>query len=266
MKPQELIIKTENHVGTLILNRPEKRNSLSQNLLLSIHMALQKWAEEGDVWAVIITGSEDKAFSSGYDILSIPTDNTPEIQKFLKNTSPLELALNSIKTFPFPVIAMMNGYAFGAGLNLAICCDIRVAINTIKVCMPPAKLGLVYHPEGLKQFVEVLGVSKTKEIFYTARKYDAKQAKEMGIVDYLLPEEKLADFTNSLVKDIVSNAPLSIKGTKRILNMISSVDKILTSEQKKEAEKIILESINSEDLKEGQTAFIEKRYPYFKCK
>ncbi|KPA16993.1 enoyl-CoA hydratase [Candidatus Magnetomorum sp. HK-1] len=264
METQELLSKTDSHVGTLILNRPEKRNALSQTLLLNIHMTLRKWAESGDIWAVIITGSGDRAFSSGYDILSISTEIQPEIKELLKKKNPLELALEAIKTYPFPVIAMMNGYTFGAGLNLAMCCDIRIAIDTIKIGMPPAKLGLVYHPEGLKQFIEVLGMSKTKEIFFTARTYSGVQAKEMGIVDYLKPFDKLSDFTYALAKDIVSNAPLSLKGMKQIFNMLSAVDKTLTREQETEAKKIIVDAFNSEDIKEGQIAFIEKRSPCFK--
>jgi len=260
----EIITQLENHVGTLILNRPEKRNALSQSLLIDIHMTLQKWEKSSDVWTVIIKGAGDRAFSSGYDIVSIPTNIPPDIQESLKNSNPLELALNSVKQYPFPVIAMMNGYTFGAGLNLAICCDIRIAIDTIKIGMPPAKLGLVYHPEGLKQFIEVIGVSKTKELFFTARTYTALQAKEMGVVDYLIPEKDLSDFTYNMASDITSNAPLSICGSKKIFNMLTQTSFQMTASDIKEAERLIVEAFNSDDLKEGQKAFLEKRKPCFK--
>jgi enoyl-CoA hydratase/carnithine racemase len=259
----EIISQLDNHVGTMIINRPEKRNALSQSLLIDIHMTLKKWEERGEVWTVIIKGAGDRAFSSGYDIGSIPTSIPPEIQESLKNSNALELALNSIKQYPYPVIAMMNGYAFGAGLNLAVCCDIRIAVDTIKIGMPPAKLGLVYHPEGLKQFIDVLGISKTKEIFFTARTYTSMQAKEMGIVDYLIPEKDLSDFTYAMAGDITSNAPLSICGTKKIINMLTHSSFQLTARDSIKAERLIVDAFNSNDLKEGQMAFLQKRKPCF---
>jgi len=260
----EIITQVENHVGTLTLNRPEKRNALSQSLLIDIYMTLKEWKKSGDVWTVIIQGAGDRAFSSGYDIVSIPTSIPPDIKESLKNSNPLQLALNSVKQYPFPVIAMMNGYAFGAGLNLAICCDIRIAIDTIKIGMPPAKLGLVYHPEGLKQFMEVIGISKTKELFFTAWTYNALQAKDMGIVDYLISEKNLSDFTYRMANDITSNAPLSICGSKKIFNMLTQTNFQMTEPDTREAERLIVESFNSDDLKEGQLAFLEKRKPCFK--
>jgi len=260
----EIISQLDNHVGTLILNRPEKRNALSQSLLIDIHVTLKEWEERGDVWTVIIKGAGDRAFSSGYDIVSIPTNIPPEIQESLKNSNPLELALNSVKQYPYPVIAMINGYAFGAGLNLAICCDMRIAVDTIKIGMPPAKLGLVYYPEGLKHFIEVLGISKTKEIFFTARTYKSIQAKEMGIVDYLIPEKDLSHFTYAMADDIVSNAPLSICGTKKIFNMLTRSNFQMSATDMIEAERLIVDAFNSDDLKEGQMAFLEKRKPCFK--
>jgi enoyl-CoA hydratase/carnithine racemase len=259
-----LITKVENHVGTLILNRPEKRNALSQSLLIDIHMTLKEWEEKGDIWTVVIKGAGDRAFSSGYDIVSIPTNIPPEVQEKLKESNPLELALNSVKQYPYPVIAMINGYVFGAGLNLAICCDIRIAMDTIKTGMPPAKLGLVYHPEGLKQFIEVIGISKTKELFFTARTYSAKQAINMGLVDYLIPEKELTSFTYEMAEDISLNAPLSICGTKKIFNMLMRNNFQMTESDTKEAERLIVDAFNSDDLKEGQTAFFEKRKPCFK--
>jgi len=260
----EIITQVENHVGTLILNRPKKRNALSQSLLIDLHMALKKWEDSGDVWTVVIKGAGDSAFSSGYDIVSIPTSIPSEIQEMLKESNPLELALNSVKQYPYPVIAMMNGYTFGAGLNLAMCCDIRIAMDTIKTGMPPAKLGLVYHPEGLKQFIEVIGISKTKELFFTARTYSAAQAKEMGLVDYLIPEKELSAFTYEMARDITLNAPLSICGTKKIFNMLMRNHFYMTESDTKEAERLIVNAFNSDDLKEGQTAFLEKRKPCFK--
>jgi enoyl-CoA hydratase len=128
--------------------------------------------------------------------------------------------------------------------------------------MPPAKLGLVYHPEGIRQFIEVVGMARTREIFFTGRTYKGKDALEMGLVDRLVPDFELASVAYGIAEDIASNAPLSLKGTKRILGMFRQRMR-LVEDQMKEAEALINEAFNSNDLKEGQIAFFEKRKPRF---
>ncbi len=263
MEKELLIKEIQGNVGTIIFNRPESKNSFSPELLINLHLLLKEWAEDDSIRTVVFTGTGDRAFSSGYDILSIPTNLTPEMAEIMKKENPLKLALSSVKNYPYPTIAMMNGYALGAGLNLALCCDLRVAADDISVSMPPAKLGLIYHPEGFKQFVEIIGMARTKELFFTARKYRGREIKEMGIVEYMVPRAELSSTTYMLANEIAGNAPLSLKGSKRILSMLSRAIEFRESDLK-EAEAIIEEGFNSEDLKEGQTAFIEKRKPRFK--
>ena len=147
-------------------------------------------------------------------------------------------------------------------MNTLMCCDIRIAADDIKAGMPPAKLGLVYHPEGLRQFIHVLGMARTREVFFAAKNYQGQELLDMGLVDHLVPRSKLKETTYRMAEEIAGNAPLSVKGSKRILNMLED-SLALTEEQLAEAEKIIGQAFNSHDLKEGQTAFIEKRKPKF---
>ena len=262
MKNDVLLKEIDGKVGTLKLNRPERRNSLSPELLVNLHLTLKRWAEADVVRAIVITGNSEKAFSSGYDITAIPTELSPEAAELLKKENPLELALSSVKNFPYPVIAMINGYCFGAGLNLAMCCDIRIGADHIKVGMPPVKLGLVYHPEGLSQFIEVIGMAKTREIFFTGQTYVGSEIKEMGLVDHLVPANQLSETVYTMAEKISNNAPLSLKGTKQILNMIGKYS-LIRPEFLNEAEALIAKAFNSYDLKEGQMAFLEKRNPVF---
>jgi enoyl-CoA hydratase/carnithine racemase len=263
MEAQEVLGREiTGHVGTLTFNRPQKRNALSAELLVKLHVTLKEWAAEDRIRAVVITGGNGKIFSSGYDIMAIPTQDTPELMEIVKQQNPVELALRSVKEFPYPTIAMLNGDAFGAGLNLCMCCDIRIAADDIKVAMPPAKLGVVYHPEGLKQFIEVLGMASTREMFLTARTYQGAELLEKGLVDHLLPRAELAATTYRLADEIASRAPLSLKGTKRILNMLGA-SLVLTEEGLQEAERLVTEALNSRDLAEARAAFIEKRKPSF---
>jgi len=259
---QILLKEIKGNVGTLTLNRPERRNAISLELLVQIDRTLKDWADQDTVRAIVITGGEGKAFSSGYEIKSIPTEITEENKELFKASNPVEKVLHALKNFPYPTIAMLNGHAFGAGLNTCICCDIRIAADDVKAGMPPAKLGLVYHPEGLKQFIEVLGMARTREVFFAGRTYEGRQLLDMGLVDHLVPRSELAETTYRLAEEIASNAPLSLKGSKRILNMWGE-SLTLSQENLEEAEGLIVESFNSQDLKEGQTAFLEKRRPRF---
>lgn len=263
MESNVLIKQRKGNIATLTFNRPERKNALSPELLVNLHLTLQEWEKEDTIRAVVITGNGDQSFSSGFDILSIPTEVPPEMAEIMKKENPVELALNTVKNYPYPTIAMMNGYAFGAALNLAICCDIRIGVDDIRIGMPPSKLGIVYHPEGIKQFVEVLGMAGTREIFFTGRTYKGVEAKEMGFVDHLVPRSDLAAVVYGYAEEIAENAPLSLKGSKKIINMLGQSTSFKDSDLIK-AEEMILEAFNSQDLKEGQTAFLEKRKPVFK--
>ncbi|MBW2622318.1 MAG: enoyl-CoA hydratase/isomerase family protein, partial [Deltaproteobacteria bacterium] len=156
-----LIIERKEKISTFIINRPDKRNSLTPEILMLLHEALEEYAKGDDVRAVIIRGIGDVAFSSGYDIRAIPTKDNPDIEDRMRGQNPLELALESIVNFPYPVIAMLNGYTFGAGCELAISCDIRVGADNIRMGMPPVKLGLIYSVNGLMRFVRTVGWART---------------------------------------------------------------------------------------------------------
>lgn len=252
----------ESHIGTITLNRPERRNALSPEMLLTMHATLRDWAGTDEVRCVVVTGGKGKVFSSGYDVASIPTEMTPELSELMRTSNPLELALSSVANYPYPVIAMINGYAYGAGLNLAMCCDIRVAADDIKVGMPPARLGLVYHPDGLRQFIDVVGMARAREIFFTGRTYQGRDVLDMGLVNRLVHRDELEASTYAMASEIAENAPLSLKGMKEIMSMFSA-HTWLTKEQMKHAQDLIGEAFNSDDLKEGQAAFFEKRKPRF---
>lgn len=258
-----LIADVKGNIGTLTINRPERRNALSPDLLIKLHLTLGEWAKQGAIRVVIITGGAGKAFSSGFDIASIPAGLTPEMEELMKTANPLELALTTVKNFPYPTIAMMNGYAFGAGCNLTVCCDIRIAVDDVSVGMPPAKLGLVYHPEGLRQFIEVVGMARAREIFFSGRTYRGAAVLAMGLVNYLVPRTELEEKTWALAEEIAVNAPLSLRGMKRIFNMLGE-SAVLGINAAAEADQFIAEAFRSEDLREGQTAFFEKRTPVFK--
>ncbi len=263
--PDQLLTEESGNILTLTLNRPKKRNALTPEMLVRVYEELRFQVSKDRVRVVILRGAGDRAFSSGYDISAIPTGVSPEVERLLQNKSPFELAVESIVNFPYPVIAMLNGFAFGGACDLAVACDLRIAADHVQMGMVPARLGMVYFPEGLQRFVRTIGLSRTKEMFFTARSYKTNRLKEMGLVDHVVPQDELASVTHTLAKEIADNAPLSLRGSKRILNLISASGRLDESQQA-EANKLVQTSLESADLKEGQAAFLEKRKPVFRGK
>ncbi|MBW1815273.1 MAG: enoyl-CoA hydratase/isomerase family protein, partial [Deltaproteobacteria bacterium] len=234
------------------------------DLVYEIYETFQKLADEDEMRTVIIRGHGDKSFCAGFDIASLPTKINPDIQDAFLKESPFELAMKSIINYPYPVIAMLNGSVYGGGCELAISCDIRIGADDIRIGMTPAKIGVVYSWKGLRRFLNVIGLRSTKEMFFTAKTYSGHRLFDMGLVDYLVPRSELESFTNSMAQEIAQNAPLSLKGNKRILNLLLQSE--FSESDKKEAEDLSMLSFASEDLKEGQSAFLEKRKPVFKGK
>jgi enoyl-CoA hydratase/carnithine racemase len=265
LKKHLLLIQIKNNICTLTLNRPEKKNSISIELVELLGSALTELATDDGVRAVILRGAGDKAFCSGFDIGSLPTQSIGDADQRLKSLDQVETLLQRLVNFPYPVIAMLNGFAFGLGCELAMCCDIRIGAADIRMGMPPAKLGLVYPWAGLQRFIQRIGLQSTKEMFFTGRTYSGPRIKELGLVDYLVAGDALEEFTCSMAEEIAGNAPLAIKGIKKIINYLMQY-KQLDETKSNEAIAIFRAALTSEDMQEGQSAFLEKRKPRFKGK
>jgi len=265
VQEEPLSITRKNNVATLILNRPEKMNSLSLELVNILLETLEDLAADDNVRALVIRGSGDNAFCSGFDIRSLPTQYSENVKDKLKALNPVEILFKAVINFPWPVIAMINGVAFGAGCELAICCDIRIGVAEARMGMPPAKLGIVYPWKGLQRFIQTMGLKTTREMFFTGRTYQGQRLQELGLLDYLVSTDELESFTVQMAEEIAGNAPLAVRGTKRVLNLLLQSD-ALDESSITEADSITETAFLSEDLKEGQLAFIEKRKPVFKGK
>ena len=160
----------------------------------------------------------EDSFCAGYDIHAIPSRDEAGEQVLL-SANPFDDMIKAVETVKFPVIAMLNGIAFGGGLELACAGDIRIASDRAVFGMTPAKLGIIYRPAGLMRFVNIIGVQFTKELFFTARLVSAVRAAEIGLVNRIVPPEELEQVVYETAKEISENAPLSIQGTKRLLRM-----------------------------------------------
>jgi len=257
-----LLLETRDRLGIITFNRPRQRNALTPDMLVALVKALDIWATEDSVRTVLITGSGDKAFSSGFDITAIPTEEDPHLQQKLAENDPLAQALLAVKAFPYPTIAMLNGQCFGGALNLALCCDLRIGVDDLVIAMPPARLGVVYPADGVAQFVSVMGQAKTRELFFTGRAYNATDARDMGLLHRVVPRDDLERETLRLVSEITANAPLALKGLKRTLNLLEAKG-LLNEPEQDEVRQLAAQAIQSEDAREAKQAFIEKRAPVF---
>jgi enoyl-CoA hydratase/carnithine racemase len=257
-EPEPLIIEQQGRVCTFVINRPDKLNSLNPGIMLRLGDTLKAFEEEDEVRAVVIRGSGTRAFSSGYDvgrIGAVPQEAGPR-------GNPLEYGLDTITEYPYPIIAMVFGYALGAGCHLAAICDLCIAADTALFGMPPTKLGLVYFLEGYQLFVNRFGVSYAKELFLTARQFPAQRAKEMRLVHQVVPEAELESTVYQLAEELAEeNAPLSLKGSKFIINKLAQGP--LSAEDEQECRRWMARAFMSEDRKEASAAFKEKRRPRF---
>jgi enoyl-CoA hydratase/carnithine racemase len=255
---EPLIVQRQGRVYTFIINRPDKLNSVTPEVMFRLAEALSALKDD-EVRAVVLRGAGTGAFSAGFDIGRIgglPQEAGPP-------GNPLEHGLEAIAACPYPVIAMVYGYALGGGCHLAAACDLCLAADTAVFGMTPAKLGLVYPIEGFQFFVSRLGAAYAKELFLTARQITAQRAKEMGLVHQVVPEAELEPTVYALAHELAEeNAPLAMKGSKLIINRL--IQAPLTEAEEREFRAWMARAFASEDAKEARAAFREKRKPQFR--
>jgi enoyl-CoA hydratase/carnithine racemase len=244
-------------VRRLTISNPSKRNALDHAILDGIAAAVREAEDDGAVRALLLTGAHGM-FSSGYDIGDIPADVfAQEAEKLVAH--PFTSAIEALDATDLPVVAALPGHTIGGGLELALACDLRVAADGILLGMPPAKLGLVYSHTGLRRFLQVIGAPRTRELFLTARNIDARTALQWGLVNDVVGAADLADAALDLAEDLAANAPLSVRGNKRIIRELLASDGQLEDEVERELVELREASFQSEDLREGVRAFGQKR-------
>jgi enoyl-CoA hydratase len=244
-------------VWTLSIDRPARRNALSPALCDELRSALADAAADAAARVVVLRGAGTEAFCAGFDIGALRPGDAGAVQR--GNTALYE-ALDAIVACPLPVIASIAGFAIGAGLELAACCDLRVAAHSAYVLMPPAKVGIVYRWEGLTRIVGTVGATHAAELFLVGRRISAERAREMGLLNWVVGAETLETFTAELAAEVAGNAPLSVGGAKA---MLSRVRHAATAIAHDDLNALVRQARASEDFREGQRAFLEKRPPRF---
>lgn len=264
MTANHLIVETRKQVAVIIINRPQKMNALTDELILDLKRQFGLLEADPAIRAVIVQGAGDRAFCSGYDLNALAANSEQTDAPHDHVEHPLEPVAKAIAEYPFPVIAMLNGDAFGAGCELAVCCDIRVAADNIRMGVPPAKIGVVYPWTGLQRFIQAVGWNHTREMFFSGDVVKGPRLSVTGLVNHLVDRRELETFTVALADRIAANAPLALKGIKKTLNLLAGNTMTLSPVDIDEVNAAVLQALNSQDLIEGQSAIREKRKPVFK--
>jgi enoyl-CoA hydratase/carnithine racemase len=254
-----LVDRPTEHVARLTIANPAKRNALDHPILDAIAATLADLASAGDTRCVIVTGSHGM-FSAGYEIGEI-TDGSFQEEAERLVAHPFTEAIEALESHPYPTLAALPGHTIGGGLELALACDLRVAAHGIKLGMPPAKLGLVYSHTGLRRFLDAIGAARTRELFLLGSHIDAATALQWGLVNRVTPAAELEAVTLALAAELSANAPLSQIGNKRVIAALLRAEGKLPDDVEAELIDLRRTSFDSHDLREGMSAFAEKRPP-----
>ena len=255
----KMLAEVNDGIGWITFNAPEKRNAMSLDMWQGLGEILGKLQEEKSLRVLILKGAGDAAFVSGADISEFEDKRSSQRDRDAYEAA-FDDALDKLANFATPVVAMIRGYCIGGGLAIALNTDIRIATEHSKFGIPAAKLGLGYGFEAVKTLESIVGPSHAKDILFTARFLEAKEALSIGLVNFMVGSELLEQTVNEYANKIVTNAPLTIRAVKKT---VGEVVKDPGQKNPAHIERIVNDCFLSADYQEGRRAFMEKRKPKF---
>ncbi len=255
---EQVLLRKESGLYILTLNRPEAANSLNSSLVSELLSLLGDIKHDREAKVMILTGAGSRAFCAGADLKERKEMAEWEVPKAVEAIGGV---MNAVADLPQPVIAAMNGGAFGGGLELALACDFRIAADTAKMGLTETALGIIPGAGGTQRLPRIIGVTAAKELIYTAKKITAEEAVRIGLVSKAVEAQNVIREARILAQEIMENAPIALAQAKRAIDTGMETD--LHSG-------IIIESlcyaktIQTKDRLEGLKAFTEKRKPVYR--
>ena len=243
----DIIFEKKSHTALITLNRPDAMNALNENFIRQINDALDAAEADPDIYTIVITGS-GKAFVVGADIEEMVNQTSAEIMEWSALGSGLNLRLERLQ---LPVIAAINGYALGGGLELAMACDIRIASENAKLGLPEVKLGVICGAGGTQRLPKLVGEGVAKEMIFTGKPISAAEAQAIGLVNRVTVPEALLDTALALANAIESNGQLAVRAAKKAIS--SSMEAGCIRERE-----IFSALFDTEDQKIGMRGFLKK--------
>jgi enoyl-CoA hydratase/carnithine racemase len=254
--PAKVLCETRDGLAIVSISNAKKRNALNPDLLLALEAMLDRLAQS-DVRAVVLRGAGERIFSSGYDITAIRGGAGDEASRH-----PLGRAIDAIERFPFPVLAMAFGGAYGAACEVLAACDLRYADAPAQFAIPAARLSVVYDAAGIGRLASRASATLVRELLLTARPMAAARALELGLLNGVYPTEELEPAVMALAREIAGLAPRSLAATKSMLAALAERGHFSPTEVA-HFTALRNQALASPDFAEGQRAFAEKRPPRF---
>jgi len=257
LKTDKIKARKEAGIGWVVFNNPEKHNALGLEMSEAATEALDSFAGDPDVRVVVLTGAGGKAFVSGADISEFEKtrSNAAQAERYSERSGGL---YGAIRDMDKPTIAMIQGYCMGGGLALAAACDLRFAGEGSQFAIPAAKLSIAYRPDFVGWVTDLVGPSRAKDILFSARRLQADEALQIGLVNRVVPAGELEKMTKEYCAVVAGNAPLSIRASKLTINELMKTESERDNDR---IQRLAKECFDSADFKEGRTAFMEKRKP-----
>ena len=255
-----VLLEVKNRIGYITINRPEALNALSSQVLADLNEVLDQVENSEDIRVVIVTGSGEKAFVAGADIKEMDLMSPIQAFEYMTFANNTFTRLSDLRQ---PTIAVLNGYALGGGMELALSTDIRIGYEKTVVGFPEVGLGIIPGFAGTQRMSRLIGTSRTKELIFTARTVKGQEAYELGILNKLVSVEELLSSAKELAAAMIKNAPLAVEKAKHVIQVGSELPLKNAIRLETEAEALLF---STEDKVEGMRAFVEKRKAVFNRK
>ena len=257
MKFNNILVEEANEIAIVTINRPKKLNALNKETILELSNAFKALEENSIVKVIILTGSGDKSFVAGADISEFAHFSVENGGKLARKGQ--EMLFDLIENLSKPVIAAINGFALGGGLELAMSCHFRIASGNAKMGLPEVSLGVIPGYGGTQRLPQLVGKGKAMEMIMSAAMISAEEAKDCGLVNHVTSQEELLGLANKIAGKILRNSSVAISSAIRAVN--ANYDKNLNGFDVEIDE--FASCFGTQDFKEGTTAFLEKRKPNF---
>lgn len=260
MNYDNLLISIESNIATVVINRPTKLNALNIATINDLHKAIKVLGKNKEIQVIILTGAGEKAFVAGADISEFAHFTVDEGTQLAFQGQ--ELLFNLIENLKTPLIAAINGFALGGGLELAMACHLRVASDNAKMGLPEVSLGVIPGYGGTQRLPQLVGKGRAMEMIMTAGMITAEEAKQYGLANHVVPQAELIEFCTEIARKIIKNSPLAIGKAIKSINANYTEGKNGYDIEIKNFGKCF----GTEDFNEGTKAFLEKRKAVFQGK
>ena len=255
-----VLLEVKNGIGYITINRPEALNALSSQVLADLNEVLDQVEKSEEIRVVIVTGAGEKAFVAGADIKEMDLMSPIQAFEYMTFANDTFTRLSDLRQ---PTIAVINGYALGGGMELALSTDIRIGFEKTVVGFPEVGLGIIPGFAGTQRMSRLIGTSRAKELVFTARTVKGQEAYDLGILNKLVPAEELLSSAEELAAAIMKNAPLAVEKAKHVIQVGAELPLKNAIRLETEAEALLF---STEDKLEGMRAFVEKRKAVFNRK